>query len=487
MELISDGDIVARMRFDNPWWITGETPFFYANLPKRDFYPTFQKLVTMREPHRSVVLMGPRRVGKTVMIFQSIHDLSKSNPDVAKHILFVSLDTPAYKELPLEKLLHLFMNIHGHDSNVGLTVFFDEVQYSQNWENQLKSLTDSYRQLKFVVSGSAVSLTNSNARESGAGRFTDFTLRPLTFAEHLRLNGLEELHIVIKDNSVFAKDIHALNAEFERYINFGGYPEVSLSSNVQSDVERFLRADILDRVMLRDLLPIYGISDAQELDRLFRYLAFETGREVTLEKLSHNSGVSKNTVIKYLEFLEHAELVTRLERVDLNARSFKRPGGTKIYLANPSLRTAMFGPVHRDEDGFGLLVETAILAQHLHDTNFRRLARFARWDSGEVDFITLDPALQRPWAAVEYKWSDNMLKKPEELRSLVAFARTNGLVKPPIVTTKTIHQNNFLIDGYAIWLRPAATYCYSIGKDLSDHWVVGCGYQSPFPFPPTLN
>lgn len=480
MESITEGDVAARMRFDNPWWLTGEIPAFYAKLPKRAHFDNFYRLVGMRDPRRTVLLKGPRRVGKTVMLFQSIRELAAASPDRAKHILYVSLDTPVYKDILLEKLLGTFMRMHGHEGPTDLTVFFDEIQYAEDWERQIKSLTDSFHHIKFVASGSAVSLTHSKSRESGAGRFSDFILRPLTFAEHLRLNELEDRHITNKDGHAFAKDIHALNREFERYINFGGYPEVSLSETAQADVERFLRADILDRVMLRDLLPIYGISDSQELDRLFRYLAFATGREVTLEKLAHNSGASKNTVSKYLDFLEHADLVTRLERVDINARDFKRPGGFKVYLANPSLRTAMFGPMSADEDGFGLLVETAIIAQDLHDTDFKRLARFARWDDKEVDYVRLDPGEQRPVRAVEFKWSDAMLRRPQELKNLVDFSRQNSLFNLPIATTKTARQDNFLVNGFPVNLRPAATYCYGLGKDITDHWLVDNKYKSPF-------
>ncbi|MBS0351440.1 MAG: AAA family ATPase [Proteobacteria bacterium] len=75
-------------------------------------------------------------------------------------------------------------------------VFFDEIQYLKNWEVHLKNLVDVHRQVKFVASGSAAALRRKS-QESGAGRFTDFILPPLTFAEYLRLK-LEAAFLIVQ-------------------------------------------------------------------------------------------------------------------------------------------------------------------------------------------------------------------------------------------------------------------------------------------------
>ena len=71
------------------------------------------------------------------------------------------------------------------DSYDGCYFFFDEVQYLKEWENYLKTMVDSYHDTKFVVSGSAAAALMRKSQESGAGRFTDFVLPPLTFAEFI--------------------------------------------------------------------------------------------------------------------------------------------------------------------------------------------------------------------------------------------------------------------------------------------------------------
>jgi predicted AAA+ superfamily ATPase len=100
----------------------------------------------------------------------------------------------------------------------------------------LKSLHDAGTKTRFVVSGSANAALGMGSRESGAGRFTDFLLPPLTFAEFLNL---------------------------------------------------------------RDLPSLYGISDMRELNRLFTMLALNTGNEISLDALASKSAVSKNTLKRY--------------------------------------------------------------------------------------------------------------------------------------------------------------------------------------------
>jgi predicted AAA+ superfamily ATPase len=50
----------------------------------------------------------------------------------------------------------------------------------------------SYPGCNFVATGSAAAALKLKSHESGAGRFTDFILPPLTFAEYLQFVGKED-------------------------------------------------------------------------------------------------------------------------------------------------------------------------------------------------------------------------------------------------------------------------------------------------------
>ena len=69
-------------------------------------------------------------------------------------------------------------------------------------------------------------------------------------------------------------DITKLNKLFIDYINYGGYPEVVFSQRIQENPGQFVRHDIIDKVLLRDLPSLYGITDVQELNSLFTMIAY---------------------------------------------------------------------------------------------------------------------------------------------------------------------------------------------------------------------
>ena len=60
--------IIGRLRVDNPWWTEGKIPNFYYEMTPRLYMDIFYPIVTDLSINRSVVLMGPRRVGKAVML-----------------------------------------------------------------------------------------------------------------------------------------------------------------------------------------------------------------------------------------------------------------------------------------------------------------------------------------------------------------------------------------------------------------------------------
>jgi predicted AAA+ superfamily ATPase len=469
---ISQADIEARLLFDNPWWgaDAGAAPF--RNLPEREYLTPFYKLATDRSVRRAIVLLGPRRVGKTVILHQTIHSLLESGVP-GNRILFVSLETPVYTDIPLARFVDMFRQRFGHDQNAPLYLIFDEVQYLKQWEVHLKSLVDSWPEFRFIVSGSAAAALKLKSNESGAGRFTDFLLPPLTFHEFLQFTETSPLIEAADDLPLGCRaiDIVALNNSFLEYLNIGGYPEAVFNPTIRSSPERFIKSDIIDKVLLRDLPQLYGIRDIQELNRLFTTLAYNTGNEITLEELSQSSGVAKTTLRRYIEYLEAAFLIRRIERIDRSARRFERATSFKVYLTNPTMRPALFGRLAEDDQAMGALAETAIYCQWFHDTEFLSHLHYARWTSGEIDIVSLDPATQKPSWCVEVKWTDRPASDSKQLRHVIAFSKEHHLPKNPLddsacmVTTKTHHARK-TVDDITIEFVPTSLYAYVLGKNL---------------------
>lgn len=472
---VSEKEIEARLRLDNPWWKT-ESLTYYAELPRRAYLRPFCDLIRDHSVNRAVVLLGPRRVGKTVMVHHAIHHLLEQGTE-AGCILYLSLDTPVYTGLGLEKIVHFHAELQALEPERPRYVFFDEIQYLKDWERHLKSLVDSFPQYRFVATGSAAAALRLKSRESGAGRFTDFMLPPLTFSEYISF--IEKEALVEPDpesergyRAVSPNALQALNDEFINYLNYGGYPEAVFTERVRQDPGRFIKSDVIDKVLLRDLPSLYGISDIQELNSLFATLAYNTANELEMGKLSQNSGVVANTLARYLEYLEAAFLVRRIRRVDENARQFKRARGFKVYLTNPSIRTALFGPIDADHPAVGAMAETAVYSQWLHATSFLERLYYARWKKGlEVDLVGLSPGLRQAEWIVEVKWTDRFFERPAELKGVLAFAGNNALARPPVVTTRT-RSGLKTVNGIALEFVPTSIHCYTIGRNVLQRWQV---------------
>ncbi|MDE3237317.1 MAG: ATP-binding protein, partial [Bacteroidota bacterium] len=409
---------------------------------------------------------GPRRVGKTVMMHHAIERLIDVQKISKAKIAYINIENPLYLHKGLEQLFALARLALNDTDPKGWFVFFDEIQYLKEWEIHLKTIVDSYPNTKFIASGSAAAALKLKSNESGAGRFTEFMLPPLTFHEYISLKGyhglVDQKEFLWKGNPTFfftSTNMVELNKHFIDYINFGGYPEVIFSEKMQSNPGRYIKSDIVDKVLLRDLPSLYGIRDVQELNSFFTAIAYNTGNEITLGSFSAKSNVDKDTLKKYIEYLEAAFLIKQIHRIDDYGRKFQRNTTYKLYLTNPSLRSALFSPLKPKEDEvFGHVVETAIYAQWLHrDWN---IPSYANWGKGEVDMVFLNKNYQAI-SAVEIKWSNRFFSHPHELKSLIEFCKKNDITD--VISTTIDREGMKTVDGINIYFFPNATYALTVG------------------------
>lgn len=461
---ISPADIRLRIERDNPWWKAVQGAIPEAASPRRVYFEPFKALALNFDVRRATILLGPRRVGKTFMIKQFVHEAIElgTNPQC---ILYVSIDTPIYSGITLERFLEFMPEVSDCSRKV---VIYDEIQYLKDWETHLKDLVDSYPAIKFIASGSAAAALRLKSRESGAGRFSDFMLPPLTFYEFLRfVKEPEELVEAGDDHWYVTTDIERLNDRFIEYLNYGGYPEAVLNEQIRQNPEQFIKNDIIDKILLKDLPSLYGIQEIQELNKLFSFLAYNAGEEASLENISQESGITKPTIKKYIEYLESAFLIIKLSTVDDNCRTMKRERNFKVYLNNPSMRAALFAPVSSgDTDRIGHLAESAIFSQWQHSPAFSHL-KYARWrNEGEVDIVYLGGPRQHPMWIGEVKWSDRIAKNDSwECRHLRTLIAKHPSIRVAIFTTRT-YSGMIDINGRKVRLVPSALYCYTVGRNI---------------------
>lgn len=433
MKRIEKEQIVKGIQRANPWWgrLGGGAGNFNL-FPKRIHFERLHSLVTQKDPIRALVLMGPRRVGKTVLLYQLIDRLMTDGVPSNK-LLYLSLDNPIFRFSELEDLVHWGLEWAG-TTEEDAYIFFDEIQYLDTWEQQLKALVDSHRKTKFVVTGSAAAALHKKSKESGAGRFTNYLLPSLSFYEYIFIKG------EIEKTASRSIDLLKLNSLYLEYLNYGGFPESVTSSAMRDQPELYIGQDILDKVLGRDLPSAYEISNPNELYRLFAALAFNTSHEISPDNLSKQAGVPKRDINKFLGFLEAAHLIRIVEKTDHALKKFQRVTHFKVVLTNPSLRSAIFGKVSDDSPELEALAETAIYSQLVGPHGTYSPYKYARWNSGnskgEVDLVNINQKNQA-LGALEIKWSDRFAAGEDVPRSLISFCKENE-ISSALMTSKSV-------------------------------------------------
>ncbi|MCY4098514.1 MAG: AAA family ATPase, partial [Rhodospirillales bacterium] len=210
MREISSGQRRQRMRAENPWWTGGAVRSDYRDLKPRAYFERFAQLVEETGVRRAVVLMGPRRVGKTVLLHHLIARLIKNETFAPQQVGYVSLDHPLYTRLSIEEAAQEIGQASRNPDGPRLLIL-DEIQYLADWERHLKSFVDAHPEVRCVVSGSAAAALRLKSVESGAGRFTDFLLPPLTFHEFLDLQDIEGLVVDDPERGYRTNAIDRLN------------------------------------------------------------------------------------------------------------------------------------------------------------------------------------------------------------------------------------------------------------------------------------
>ena len=83
MQTISEDALFRRLGFENPWWsFTPETEIRFRHPPKRIFFPAFFSRVMKAGDGQALVLAGPLRAGKTVLLRQLVAALIEKGAEV---------------------------------------------------------------------------------------------------------------------------------------------------------------------------------------------------------------------------------------------------------------------------------------------------------------------------------------------------------------------------------------------------------------------
>lgn len=268
---------------------------------------------------KAIVILGARQVGKTTLL----EELTGAIPD---KIVFNG-DEPDVRELlthiTSDRLRSLFAGNH--------VVIIDEAQRIPNIGITLKLITDQIPEVRLFVSGSSSLELASSINEPLTGRKFEYQLYPLSFGEMVHHHGL------LKEKRLLP----------ERLV-FGYYPEVVTNPGKEIDILKELSSSYL----YKDVLSYGAIKKPVVLDKLLRALALQVGNEVSFVELGQMAGADKETVERYLDLLEKAFIIVRIDALSRNVRNEIRKG-KKVYFRDNGIRNAVIGnfmPWEKRED-----------------------------------------------------------------------------------------------------------------------------------------
>jgi len=397
--IIPESEIISVLREFNPWWYGQEL----GSLPSwsRSAGSEIQQWVAS-DAKRALLLLGPRQVGKTTLFRQTIRDLLEHGTD-PRSILYVTFDSPQLKLAGADQLLRVWKNLWSEPPQSPIYLFLDEIQYVADWQTWIKHQVDFHPEWRIAATGSAIPLSESP--ESGVGRWKTIKLPTLSFYEYLRLRKVELPTAIPKvesflelpdwnagDFAMVSAAAEPLVAHFHEYLMRSGFPEPAQATTV-AECQRLLREDAIDKVLKRDMTAIFGVRSILEMEKLFIYLCFHDGGIVNPGTLAKElEGVSKQTVVNFLEIFEASHLLYRLRPHGYGKEVLR--GQSKYYLADPAISGSVLLLGERlleAKEKLGAAVEAAFY-KHLFTRYYSQAIAFSYWQSKkdrnkEVDVI----------------------------------------------------------------------------------------------------
>lgn len=400
-----------------------------------------------------------------------------------KSVFYISLDHPLIKLLSMRRILEIY---HESIYPQGRETFLllDEIQYSKEWETEIKLLVDHQPNYRILATGSASVVHRERLAESGVGRWITVPVPTLSFFEFIHIRGeqIPEIPEDLRPTGLFTKSqgefaelstrFRGLLPSFQQYLLVGGFPETAVQKNI-SLCQRLLREDVVERVLKRDMTALFGVRNVNELEKLFIYLCIHSGGIVAHKTCADALGATTATVANHLTLLEQANLIYRLPPAEVGGKKVLK-ARNKYYLVDAALRNAVLlrgEEILMNSDEMGIIAETTVL-RHLYAYYYRDVPEIVYWrdpvSQKEVDIIVRSPNYIFPF---EVKYQDRPHIK--ENSGLVAYCRLENVKRAYWVTKLDRDFGASAFDGLdtSFLNIPAHILCYLLGQSERLLWT----------------
>ena len=313
---------------------------------KRDLY--INQLSQFIDKPVIKVITGIRRCGKSAILTLLREELLNRGVD-AKHIIHINFESMEYSEVDKAELLYKFVIGKVKDKK-RYYLLLDEIQEVAAWEKAVNSF--------FVDLNADVYITGSNSRLLSselatylAGRYVEVNVYTLSFREYLLFRQV-----------LTGKEPADNRQEFTGFLRSGGFPVLQVADYTEETAGRVVY-DIYSSIILRDVVQRNNIRDIELLERVVKYIFDNIGNRFSAANVaayfkSQQRKIDLNTVYNYLDALEGAFIIYRVQRFDIKGKEILKTL-EKCYVGDPSLINAVMG--YRDRAIAGLLENIVLL------------------------------------------------------------------------------------------------------------------------------
>lgn len=330
--------------------------------------------------NKAIILLGARQVGKTTLLNKILKD---------KDFIFLDGDDPSIRSILTNPNIEELKNIIGKHQYV----FIDEAQRIKSIGVTLKIITDQFKGVQLIVSGSSSLEIQNSINEPLTGRKWEFLLFPISYKE-------------VETSLGYLK----AKQQLQTRLRFGMYPDVL---NNMGD-EPLVLKNLVNSYLYKDVLALGGIRKPEVLEKLLQALALQVGNEVSYNELAQLLGIDKNTISNYISLLEQSFIIFKLPSFSRNLRNEIKTN-QKIYFYDLGVRNTVIGnfdPLELRLDK-GALWENFIIAERrkklFYENSFAKAYFWRTTKQQEIDYLEVE---KEEVFAFEIKWNPKKKVKP---------------------------------------------------------------------------
>jgi predicted AAA+ superfamily ATPase len=377
------------------------------------------------------VIFGPRQVGKTHILKKLYKELSKNNSSS-----YFNLEFPEHSKLFSRSDEEIFNFL----KSSGDYIFIDEFQYIENISRIFKAIYDfndlhPKKKIKIYASGSSALEMHKHIKESMAGRYKKFMIRPLTSDElksRRSKNIKNNKEINIKEESNSDQDL------IKNYLKFGGLPGVYNESEHPRDADKqsYLKL-ILETYIQKDIKALIKEENISAFNHLIYILAEKQGQLISKANLAREIRLSESTIEHHLEILEQTFVLYKVNSFSGNL-SNELKKSKKYYFYDVGVRNAILSDFKvSDKNKLKGSAWESYTYNHLLSLANEANTEILFWrtsDQVELDFIWLQNKIPVP---IEVK---SKLKNPEIFPAFKTFFKAYGEATFGIVLNESLNE-----------------------------------------------